>query len=146
MRLVLTLTLALALAACGGPSGEALAPDAARGALIDRNWVSLWPTDPNQRLHVYRFVPSMGGGVYQDRTVFRGSFELFQFEATGQELRFAFPDNQERLHTPYRIERVDGPRPFTHRLTLEQAPRGPAVYYGWNEGQQASPLRDIPQL
>jgi hypothetical protein len=147
IALAAALAAAVALTACGGSSsGEAVPEDRARSQLIDRNWVSVWPTDPNQRLHVYRFVPSMGGGVYQDRTVFQGYFELFQFEATGREIRFTFPDNQERITTGYRIEAIDGPAPLTHRLTLSNPGRGPQVYYGWDEGQTASPLREIPPL
>ena len=39
-----------------------------------------------------------------------------------------------------RIERIDGPAPFNRRLVLEDTPRGPSTYYGYDEGQTASPL------
>lgn len=135
-----SLLLSLLLVACGADA-EALPADEARQQLTDRNWVDVWPESKDERLHVYRFTPSMGGGVFQDRTVFQGSFELFQFEATGEQIRFHFPGPEERVTTGYRIEPVDGPPPFTHRLVLEDDPRGPGTYYGWNEGQTASPFR-----
>ncbi|MBX3251415.1 MAG: hypothetical protein KF901_29830 [Myxococcales bacterium] len=128
------------LAACGG-SADTLSPEAARSELTDRNWIDRWPEAHDDRLHVYRFTPSMGGGVYQDRTVFEGSFELFTFEATGDQIRFVFPAKSERAQTGYRIERVDGPAPFTRKLVLDDDPRGPGVYYGWDEHQQAAPFR-----
>jgi hypothetical protein len=128
---------ALLLAACGS-SGEAVPAERARGELVNRNWIDVWPESKDDRLHVYRFVPSMGGGVYQDRNVFEGSFELFTFEASGETLRFAFPGREEAHETAYRIERVEGPAPFTHRLVLEDSPRGPGVYYGWDEGSSAA--------
>ncbi|MEM1413555.1 MAG: hypothetical protein AAGH15_01580 [Myxococcota bacterium] len=132
MRIAL-LSLGLVLAACSsGP--EVLDPDAAAEALVDRNWITTWPTSPATPHHVLRFVPSMGSsGVYQDRVLFEGSFELFLFRAEEGRLAFTFPGKDERHETPFRIEKVDGPAPFTHRLVLEASPRGPNVYYGYDE-------------
>ena len=138
MRIVLSSLLLLAVASCD--DGEPLAADEAAAQLVDRNWIDTWPENADDHLHVYRFTPSMGGGVYQDRTVFEGRFELFTFEATGDTLRYRFPGKDEVHTTAYRIDRVEGPAPFTHRLTLEDSPRGPAVYYGWNEASGASPF------
>ena len=97
--------------------------------LINRNWVHRWPTSKDDRIHVYRFVPEMGGGVYQDRTLFLGYFELFHFKARDGGLGFYFPDMEERSRSRFRIERVDGPGPSDLRLTIESPPRGPGVYY-----------------
>ncbi len=142
-RTVLSATfsvLCLLSAAGCGSSETAIPADEARSELINRNWIDVWPESKDDRLHVLRFVPSMGGGVYQDRNVFEGAFELFTFEATGEEIRFVFPGRGESKVTGYRIERVEGPAPFNRRLVLDDSPRGPAVYYGYDEGQTASPL------
>ncbi|MEM6954361.1 MAG: hypothetical protein AAF411_04275 [Myxococcota bacterium] len=130
----------LLLAACSGEA-PSLTPQEAASQLIDRNWIDAWPESKDDRLHVFRFVPSMGGGVHQDRNVFEGEFELFTFEATGDEIRFRFPGREEVHTTSYRIEPVDGPQPFTHRLVLDDSPRGPDVYYGWNEAGGATPFQ-----
>ncbi|MGH7336859.1 MAG: hypothetical protein ACREI7_04720, partial [Myxococcota bacterium] len=98
--------------------------------LVDRNWLDVWPDDKDDRLHVYRFTPSMGGGVYQDRTVFQGEFELFRFAIREDQLELDFPHTSEHLHTRFKIERVDGPEPFDLRLTLDRSLRGPRVYHG----------------
>lgn len=122
----------LAAAGCRGDdrSGSAaLSTEHAREALIDRNWLDRWPASKDDRLHVYRFTPSMGGGVYQDRTLFRGTFELFLFRTEGERLVIEFPDDGVRVDTRYRIERVDGPAPFDMRLTVDDSPRGPRVFY-----------------
>ena len=119
--------LALVLAACSSkPSPKRVSSD----ELVDRNWLDAWPDDKDDHLHVYRFTPSMGGGVFQDRTVFKGTFELFTFEIDGDRLRFVMPHTGERVETRFRIEKVDGPEPFDLRLTLDRSPRGPRVYYG----------------
>jgi hypothetical protein len=135
MRHALPLSLSLVFAgACGdddaAPRTAALTAADARAALVDRNWLDSWPRDADDRLHVYRFTPGMGGGVYQDRTVFQGSFELFTFTVEGDRLAVELPHTGEVVRTRFVIERVDGPAPFDLRLTLDRSPRGPRVFYG----------------
>ena len=145
----LPLLVVLSLAACSGSSssssqGDRLPPDEAASVLIDRNWIDIWPTSKTERLHVYRFTPAMGGGVYQDRTIFKGTFELFMFEIDGDHLAIELPETDDAVRTGYRIDRVDGPEPFDLRLTLERSPRGPKVYYGRTAERAASwPIRDL---
>jgi hypothetical protein len=128
MRFAVTLLL---LVACGSDARPAaVSGEEAARLLIDRNWLDVWPSDKTQRLHVYRFTPSMGGGVYQDRTLFKGEFELFRFEVREDLLRFDLPETEQDVETRFRIERVSGPEPFDLRLVLDRSPRGPRVYYG----------------
>jgi hypothetical protein len=98
--------------------------------LIDRNWIDRMPQTERDKLHVYRFVPSMGGGVFQDRTLYKGTFELFHFSAKGDELHFVLPETHQDIVSKFRIEEVNGPKPFDLKLTIEADPRGPSVYYG----------------
>jgi len=72
----------------------------------------------------------MGGGVYQDRTLFIGRFELFTYELGDDTVTIHWPDRRTRERVHYRIERVDGPEPFDLRLTLEGTVMGPRVFYG----------------
>ena len=139
-RLTFCLVAGLALSACGS-SDDAVPAHEARSELVDRNWIDVWPESAQEQRHVYRFTPSMGGGVFQDRTLFEGRFELFTFEATGETISYTFPARDETHETEYRIERVDGPAPFTRRLVLDDDPRGPGTYYGWDEHRTAAPFR-----
>ncbi|HUH01846.1 MAG TPA: hypothetical protein VML75_07605 [Kofleriaceae bacterium] len=130
---VLTMIVSLAAACSSGSSSStarAVPADEAAEVLIDRNWLDVWPQSKDERLHVYRFTPAMGGGVFQDRTLFKGTFELFRFEVEGTTLEFELPETEQRVRTSFRIDRVEGPKPFDLRLTLEESPRGPTVYYG----------------
>jgi hypothetical protein len=131
MRTLFAASVLCALAACTSkPSGQLSASDA-RDVLIDRNWIDRMPESTTDRLHVYRFTPSMGGGVYQDRTLFKGTFELFMFKVErGDHIVFDLPETHERITSPFLIERVDGPTPFDLKLTISSDPRGPQVYYG----------------
>ena len=128
----------LVAAACSSssspsPRARRCDPDEAARLLIDRNWIDRLPETRSDRLHVYRFVPSMGGGVYQDRTLFKGAFELFTFEVAEHELRIVTPEDDGVHRTGFHIDRIDdGPGDTDLRLTIDHAPRGPGVYYGWS--------------
>jgi hypothetical protein len=137
-RTASTLLVVSLLAACGSSAtSDAVPADEARKLLIDRNWLDRMPETERDRLHVYRFVPNMGGGVYQDRTLYKGTFELFKFKATGDEIKFDLPETKEKVRSAYAIEPVTGPKPFDLRLTIYESPRGPKVYYGMrNENGQ----------
>ena len=77
----------------------------------------------------------MGGGVYQDRNVFKRRVRAVhvpgKVDKAGQGGRadFRFPDQRRAYKTGSTIERVDGPAPFDLKLTLDRSPRGPRVYY-----------------
>ena len=131
MRNLLVVVTLAALAACSSKSSPQLSASDARDVLIDRNWIDRMPENTTDRLHVYRFVPSMGGGVFQDRTLFKGTFELFMFRVErGDHIVFELPETHERVTSQFKIEKVDGPKPFDLKLTIATDPRGPHVYYG----------------
>jgi hypothetical protein len=130
MRTLLVVALAgLAATACSKSSDPLSASDAG-DVLIDRNWIDRVPENTTDRLHVYRFVPSMGGGVFQDRTLFKGTFELFMFKVErGDHIVFDLPETHERVTSQFTIERVSGSASFDFKLTIFSDPRGPHVYY-----------------
>jgi len=133
MRISIALSLVMlagALAACSSKKSSAVDDGEARRLLLDRNWIDRMPETERDRLHVYRFVPSMGGGVFQDRTLYKGQFELFRFKTEHDEIHFDLPETHQDVVSKFRIESVDGPEPFDLELTIDADPRGPQVYYG----------------
>lgn len=141
--IVLSLSLGLlALSGSAGCSGKKLAAvpaDEAQRLLLDRNWLDRVPETARDRLHVFRFVPSMGGGVYQDRTLFAGTFELFSFEHDAQRIRFHLHHTGEEASARYTIERLPGDSPLDLHLHIEDSPRGPHDYYSLRGMQARSP-------
>jgi len=133
MRQLIALTVLsvlTAVSACSSPSSPQLSATDAGDVLIDRNWIDRMPETTTDRLHVYRFVPTMGGGVYQDRTLFKGTFELFLFKVEGGErIVFNLPETHQKVVSPFTIEKVSGPGPFDLKLTIASDPRGPHEYY-----------------
>lgn len=128
--LVASVLCALVTACSSKSASQQLSASDARDVLIDRNWIDRMPANTTDRLHVYRFVPSMGGGVYQDRTLFKGTFELFLFKVDRDGIVFDLPETREKVKSKFMIERVDGPAPFDLKLTIFSDPRGPRFYYG----------------
>ncbi len=125
-------------AGCSRPRTEYLPPEQAQKLLLDRNWIDRLPQKIDDKIHVFRFVPSMGGGVYQDRTIFFGTFELFQFRQDGRTIDFALLHTGDRKTAKFTIEPIQPKKrgDVDLKLTIEQSPRGPSVYYGWrNEGK-----------
>ena len=131
MRLQSLLLLA-ALGACSSssPSSKAVAADEAGRLIIDRNWLDRMPETDRDHLFVYRFVPNMGGGVFQDRTLYKGTFELFSFSVDGEQIHFKLHETKQDVTSRFTIEPVDGPVPFDLKLTIPDDPRGPRVYFG----------------
>ncbi|HEY0475868.1 MAG TPA: hypothetical protein VGD37_00005 [Kofleriaceae bacterium] len=129
-NLLLASALVLAVTACSSKSSPRLSASDSRDVLIDRNWIDRMPESTTDRLHVYRFVPTMGGGVFQDRTLYKGTFELFMFKVENDHIVFDLPETHEKVTSQFQIERVDGPAPFDLKLTIFSDPRGPRVYYG----------------
>ena len=131
---LVAVVVALGAAACSSKStshSQQLSAADARDVLINRNWMDRMPQTQTERLHVYRFTPSMGGGVYQDRTIFKGTFELFMFKVErGDHIVFDLPETHEKVTSQFQIEKVSGPEPFDLKLTIFTDPRGPHTYYG----------------
>lgn len=131
--------LMIAAVGCSSSDGsKKLSASDAAALLENRNWMDLWPESDREQLHVYRFTPAMGGGVFQDRTLFAGHFELFTYRVGDGELHIEWPHTKQRETLPFAIESVDGPEPFDLRLTLPDNLRGPSVYYGRRSETSAS--------
>ena len=134
--LALAVTLALAAGCHRHEAQRGVSPDEARQLLINRNWIDRLPQKVDDKLHVFRFVPSMGGGVFQDRTIFAGTFELFQFRQDGRTIDFDLLHTGRRHMSRFTIEPI-APRKkgdVDLKLTLEDSPRGPSIFYGWRQG------------
>lgn len=133
-RALAGVALAAALFGCGPRRAtRALPPEQAKKLLLDRNWIDRLPEKIDDKLHVYRFVPSAGGGVFQDRTIFFGTFELFTFAADGERIRFNLLHTGDQRVSSYTIEELaqPGPEGVDLLLTIADDPRGGKRYFGW---------------
>lgn len=110
----------------------------------NRMWLDIWPENASDHFHLYQFIPALNhSGVYQDRTLFAGTFELFLYEVLvidGEaQVTITWPHTNRKVHLPFRITRVDGPKPFDLKLEFTGPHRGPSVLYGMSgKGQVLS--------
>jgi len=133
MKTAALLVSVLAVGACSHhKTDRGIDRDTQKKLLIDRNWIDVMPNNETDKLHVFRFVPTMGGGVYQDRTIFKGTFELFKFAVDGDQIEFDLLQTHDKVRSQFEITSVDGPPPFDLKLTIPNDPRGPRVYFGWS--------------
>lgn len=144
-RSITTVALAVALLAACSKSDRAtthrLSNQDAAALLENRNWMDVWPASDREPIHVYRFTPAMGGGVYQDRTLFAGNFELFNYEIGDGKLRIKWPHTREVETIEFTLDEVSGPEPFDLKLTFKGNLRGPSVFYGRRAETGAAGLR-----
>jgi hypothetical protein len=150
LRQAATVSL-VCLATLGGagchskPAATTVPGEEARRLLLDRNWLDRLPETARDRLQVFRFVPAMGGGVYQDRTLYAGQFELFNFEHDGETIRFYLRHTGEERSAPYAIERLPAgdENPYDLHLHIKDSPRGPQDYYSIRGMQSSAVEKDL---
>ena len=128
----------LALAGCRdrkpAPPPEVLPPAEAARVLRNHVWLDKMPESQTERFHLALFL-DRSIGVYQDRTVWKGDFEMFEFKLRDDRVELSLPGSRKVVKTKWRIERVrDGD--FDYRLVFDDAPRGPKAYWGLDIGRQ----------
>ncbi len=129
---VVTTAVTLALAACSrdaAPRQAPLPPDEATTLLAQRIWLDQEPRGPSDKFNVLVF-DGQRSGVVQERTIWKGSFEVFVYEADRGRLNIKLPGSRKQLKTGFSIERAKRGDADV-KLTLDKAPAGPTVYYGY---------------
>jgi hypothetical protein len=126
-------------AGCGSaserrPEATEVSAAEARKLLTSTPWLDHLPSAENDPIDLMQLERG-GNGVYVRGNQYRGSYEVFRFEATEEELRLTFLDNGGKAKTRYRIERMKRGG-FDLRMTLSASPRGPSVYYGFEPSRQ----------
>jgi hypothetical protein len=138
MRIMLGL-MAVALAGAGAgcsdggprPTPAEPAGDAAR-ILESTPWLDRAPESETDVVHAWIFP--RGEGLYFVGNSYKGSYELFRYFIEDDELRLRFLDEDKAYRTRFQVQRVED-RVFDWKLTLDAAPRGPKVYYGFDQGR-----------
>lgn len=115
----------------GGDAGTA--HDGGGTHVIDRVWIDHMPKHERDQVHVFVAISDEPVGVFQAQSVWKGHFEMFRYEAHGDEIRIFYPQDhhRDRVKTKARKCSEDG---FDYCLELDGASRGVKRYYsrkGW---------------
>ncbi len=122
----------------GGDDAPAATHD---NLVLDRIWIDHMPKDDRDQIHAFLAITDEPIGVFQKSSVWKGHFELFRYEAHGDEIRILYPQDRQRERVKARAGRCsrDG---FDFCLELEGASRGVKRYYsrkGWELDGAARP-------
>ena len=111
--------------------------DTANRLLANRIWIDHVPRNDKDMINVFAMVSEHSAGVFQATSQWRGSYEVFRYEANGPELRLVFPQTNDREKVNAKARRCTEQR-MDFCLEIEGASRGVKKYYsleGWEIGQ-----------
>lgn len=131
LLLVIMVSVAVALAFRWKHTGEPA--HAAPSLLADRIWIDHVPRNDKDTINVFVMVSEQAAGVFQAASQWRGSYEVFRYEANGGELRLVYPQTGDREAVRAKARRCTEQR-MDFCLEIEGASRGVKKYYskeGW---------------
>ena len=101
--------------------------------LVDRIWIDHIPRNERDTVQVFAAISEVSIGFFQATSQWRGNFEAFRFEASGNELRLVFPQTGDREAIRGKAWRCTEQQ-MDFCLELDGGSRGAKKYYsrkGW---------------
>jgi len=140
--LVLAVISTCAVAGWRGLRGDgAVRGDDDDDLVLDRIWIDHMPVHDRDQVSAFVAITDEPIGVFQTASSWRGHFEMFRYEAHGDELRILYPQDERREHVRAKA-RPCSESGFDYCLELDGASRGARRYYsreGWELGGASRP-------
>jgi hypothetical protein len=148
MKKVLLALVAVSAAGYGvyqWQSSEAPAPATSDSKLVqDRLWIDHIPRSERDTIQIFAALTEQPVGVFQASSVWRGQFELFKYEAHGEELRVVFPQDGAKEKLRAKATRCNKAG-MDFCLELDGSSRGVKKYYS-REGWEIGSVRELDAL
>jgi hypothetical protein len=99
---------------------------------LDRIWIDHIPRNERDTIQVFAAITEEPFGVFQAASQWKGAYEMFRYEAHGDELRVLYPQNNDRETVKHSARRCNEGS-FDFCLELKGG-RGVKKYYsrkGW---------------
>jgi len=128
----------------GGGDAEPSDPE----LVLDRVWVDQLATKPKDTMNVFIAITQQPLGIFQSTSQWKGTYELFQYTAAGNELRLVYPQTDEKEKVKVRAWKCSQ-GDMDYCLELTGASRGVKRYKsqrGWEIGGVATPERLREQI
>jgi hypothetical protein len=109
--------------------------------VTDRIWIDHMPRNDRDTINVFAALTEQPVGVFQAASQWKGAYELFRYEAHGDEMRLVFPQTGDREKITAKARRCSE-RGMDFCLELDGASRGVKRYYsrkGWEVGASVTP-------
>ena len=122
----------------GGSSDERKVNDS--NLVLDRIWIDHIPKNDRDVINVFVAITEEPFGVFQASSQWKGAYELFRYEAHGDEIRLLYPQSNEREKVKTRATKCNE-RQMDYCLELDGATRGVKKYYsrkGWEIEKNAT--------
>jgi hypothetical protein len=126
---IVAVSLTAACSQKATPQREPLPPDQAAELLHQRIWLDKEPRGQNDVFHLFVFDEGQLG-IYQDRTIWKGKFEMFIYEAEGKTIEMRLPGSRKIVKTSFTVEKSKRGEADV-KLTLDKPFEGPKEYYGY---------------
>ena len=137
MKNALLVTALLATVGYGGwrltHRGEAPVVTDDSKLALDRVWIDHIPRTERDTIQVFAAVSQENFGVFQQTSVWKGNFELFQFKFADGKLKATFPQDGDREDLKVKA-RTCSEGQMDYCLEIEGSKRGVKKYYsrkGW---------------
>jgi len=109
--------------------------------LADRIWIDHVPHNDKDTINVFAMISEHAAGVFQATSQWRGSYEVFRYEADGADVRLVYPQTGDREAVRAKAKRcTEGRMDFC--LEIAGASRGVQKYYS-REGWEIKLGRDL---
>jgi hypothetical protein len=108
-----------------GPRGDV--------SVFDRIWIDQLPSNPKDTGNAFVAVTKQPMGVFQSASQYKGSYEVFTYKASGDELQVVYSQTDEKEKVTVRASRCKE-RDMDYCLELSGATRGVKRYRsrrGW---------------
>jgi hypothetical protein len=116
---------------------DAAAADRGQDLVFDRLWVDHMPQSETDTFQLFAAVTEQPIGVFQQTSVWKGSFEMFRYQDKGDgQIVITYPQSKDNERASYRARRCSE-RGFDYCLELGGNSRGTKRYYsqkGWEIG------------
>ncbi|HEY5920836.1 MAG TPA: hypothetical protein VIV11_04160 [Kofleriaceae bacterium] len=125
-------------------SEPAPAPKHDEDLVTDRLWIDHLPRGERDVIQIFVAITEEPMGVFQAASRWKGEFELFRYEAHGDEFRLVFPQTGTRDRVKAKATECNHGG-MDYCLELEGSSRGVKKYYS-REGWEIGNVRDIEKL
>lgn len=147
----LLIVVAMAGLAYGGVrmlrgSSDDAAPAATEGdrLALDRLWVDHMPRNERDVFQLFAAITEEPIGIFQATSVWKGAFEMFRYEAHGDELRIVYPQDNSREKVKVKATSCSS-REWDYCLEVSGSSRGVKKYYS-REGWELDGVHGVGEL
>jgi hypothetical protein len=109
--------------------------------MADRVWIDHMPRNDKDTIQAFVAISEHAVGAFQAASAWRGGFEAFRYEASGNELRLVYPQTGDRDAVRVKARRCSE-HGMDFCLELDGASRGVKRYYS-REGWEIDGARDL---